>query len=101
MYLSSLVAKNLKIPIFHMEAGNRCYDERVPEEINRKIIDHISDINIVLSEIARQNLIREGLHHKNIFKSGSHMHEILNKYKINIENSTVLKKFNLKKNKYF
>ena len=99
--LSSLVAKNLKIPIFHMEAGNRCYDERVPEEINRKIIDHISDINIVLSEIARQNLIREGLHHKNIFKSGSHMHEILNKYKINIENSTVLKKFNLKKNKYF
>lgn len=99
--LSTLVAKNMKIPIFHMEAGNRCYDDRVPEEINRKIIDHISDINIVLSEVARQNLIREGIHHKNIFKSGSHMDEIFTKFQNNINSSKVLDRLKLKKNKYF
>jgi UDP-N-acetylglucosamine 2-epimerase (non-hydrolysing) len=98
---SCLVAKELKIPIFHMEAGNRSYDQRIPEEINRKIIDHISDVNIVLSEHARNNLLKEGIDSSLILKSGSHMEEVLNKYKLKIKNSKIVSKLNLKKNNFF
>lgn len=99
--LSAYSAKRLKIPIFHIEAGNRCYDQRVPEEINRKIIDHISDINITYSENAKQNLIRENIAPDKIFKIGSPMHEVLNFYKPQILKSKILKKLGLKKNSYF
>ena len=99
--LSVISAKRNKIPVFHMEAGNRCFDERVPEEINRKIVDHLSDINLVLTEHARRYLIREGVSQEKIFKTGSHMLEVLNFYKKQILNKNILKKFNLVKNKYF
>ena len=94
---SALVAKNLKIPIFHMEAGNRSFDQRIPEEINRKLIDHLSDVNIVISEQARQNLIREGVNPEFILKSGSHMEEIFLNYKQEINASNILKNLKLKK----
>ena len=94
--LSAYSAKRLKIPVFHIEAGNRCYDQRVPEEINRKIIDHLSDINITYSEIAKQNLLRENFDPDKIFKIGSPLGEVFNFYKLKI-----LKKNNLTKKKYF
>ena len=84
-----------------MEAGNRCYDERVPEEINRKIVDHLSDINLVLTEHARRYLIKEGLPQERIFKTGSHMPEIINYYKKDILKNKIIKKLNVKKQKYF
>ena len=90
--LSVISAKRNKIPVFHMEAGNRCFDERVPEEINRKIVDHLSDINLVLTEHARRYLIREGVSQEKIFKTGSHMLEVLNFYKKQILNKNILKK---------
>lgn len=98
---SALVAKKLKIPIFHMEAGNRSFDQRVPEEINRKLIDHLSDVNIVISEQARQNLIREGVNPEFILKSGSHMDEIFLNYKKEISASNILKRLKIKENNYF
>tara|TARA_B100000989_G_scaffold65832_1_gene45759 strand:- start:2281 stop:3393 length:1113 start_codon:yes stop_codon:yes gene_type:complete len=98
---SALVAKSLKIPVFHMEAGNRSFDQRIPEEINRKLIDHLSDINIVISEQARQNLIREGISPEFILKSGSHMEEIFLNYKKEIQESKALRKLKLKKDEYF
>ena len=97
---SSLAAKKLSVPIFHLEAGNRCFDENVPEEINRRIIDHTSEINLVYTEHARQNLIREGIHPQTIIKTGSPMFEILNKYKSKINNSNILKKYKLVKKNY-
>ena len=99
--LASISAKRNKIPIFHMEAGNRCFDLRVTEEINRKIVDHISDINLPYSNIAREYLIREGLPPQNIIKTGSPMPEVINYYKDKIEMSNVLKLMNLKKDNYF
>ena len=99
--LSAYTAKRLKIPVFHIEAGNRCYDQRVPEEINRKIIDHLSDINITYSEIAKQNLLRENFDADKIFKIGSPLQEVFLFYKKKILRSSVLKKNNLTKNKYF
>ena len=99
--LSAISAKKFKVPIFHMEAGNRCFDDRVPEEINRRIIDHISDVNIVLSEQARSNLLKEGIKPDYIFNFGSHMFEILNKYKEQINKSNILRKLKLKKSEYF
>ena len=78
--LSSIVAKRRKIPIFHLEAGNRCFDERVPEEINRKIVDHISDINLTYSSLAREHLIREGIKSDRVIKVGSPMKEVLDAY---------------------
>lgn len=99
--LSAIVAKRRKIPIFHMEAGNRAFDQRVPEEINRKIIDHISDINFVLSEHARHNLISEGIRHNRIIKTGSHLKEVINFHKKQIEDSSILRKLGLKHGKYF
>jgi UDP-N-acetylglucosamine 2-epimerase len=98
--LSVISAKRNKIPIFHMEAGNRCYDERVPEEINRKIVDHISDINLPYSEIARECLLREGFAIDRIIKTGSPMQEVINFYKLKIQKSKILKKLKIKKNKY-
>lgn len=99
--LSAISAKKNKVPIFHMEAGNRCFDQRVPEEVNRKIVDHISDINLVLTEHARRYLIQEGIKQETIFKVGSHLYEVLDFYKVKIEKSTILKKLNLLKSKYF
>lgn len=99
--LSSICAKKRKIPIFHLEAGNRCYDENVPEEVNRKIIDHISDFNITYSKTAEQNLIREGINPNNIVSVGSPLTELANKYKKKFENKKILLKKKLKKNNYF
>jgi len=99
--LSTISAKRRKIPIFHMEAGNRCFDERVPEEINRKIVDHISDINLPYSDIAREYLLREGLPSDRIIKTGSPMYEVLNHYKNEIEGSDVLNRLKLKIGDYF
>jgi len=99
--ISVISAKRKKIPIFHMEAGNRCFDQRVPEEINRKIVDHLSDINMPLSEHARRYLIAEGLRPETIIKTGSPMTEVLSYYKEPIGKSLVLKKENLIKGEYF
>ena len=94
-------AKRRKIPIFHMEAGNRCFDQRVPEEVNRKIVDHLSDINLPLSEHARRYLIAEGIRAETIIKIGSPMLEVLNYHKKSIESSDILKKEKLESEKYF
>ncbi len=99
--LSVLAAKRRKIPIFHMEAGNRCFDQRVPEEINRKIVDHVSDINMVLSEHARRYLLHEGFPADRIIKTGSHMKEVLTFYHDKIEQSNMLSKLNLQSKSYF
>ena len=98
--LSIIAAKKRKIPIFHLEAGNRCFDQRVPEEINRKIVDHLSDINMVHGEHARRYLLDEGIRPETIIKSGSPMREVLEFYKDKIEKSDVLKRLNLKKNDF-
>ena len=98
--LGVIAAKRRKIPIFHMEAGNRCFDQRVPEEINRKIVDHLSDINMVLSEHARRYLIAEGISPETIIKTGSSMLEVLNQHANSIDNSNVLKDENLAKEEY-
>lgn len=99
--LCAIPAKKRHIPIFHMEAGNRCFDQRVPEETNRKIVDHISDINLTYSDIAREYLLREGLPADRIIKTGSPMFEVLNHYLPEINASDILKKLNLEENKYF
>jgi UDP-N-acetyl-L-fucosamine synthase len=99
--LCAIPAKKRQIPIFHMEAGNRCFDQRVPEETNRKIVDHISDINLTYSDIAREYLLREGLSPDRVIKTGSPMFEVLNHYKDAIENSNVLSELGLTKQKYF
>ena len=99
--LSVISAKKRKIPIFHMEAGNRCFDQRVPEEINRKIVDHLSDINMPLSEHARGYLISEGIPAENIIKTGSPMNEVLSYHKEKIKKSDVLKREGLIRGEYF
>ncbi|QOJ30204.1 MAG: UDP-N-acetylglucosamine 2-epimerase (non-hydrolyzing) [Ignavibacteriales bacterium] len=99
--LCAIPAKKMHIPIFHMEAGNRCFDQRVPEETNRKIVDHISDINLTYSEIAREYLLREGLPPDRIIKTGSPMFEVLNFYKEKIDKSDILSRLNLEKEKFF
>ena len=99
--LSVISAKKRKIPIFHMEAGNRCFDQRVPEEINRKLIDHLADINLTYSNISRQYLIQEGLPPDQIIKVGSPMFEILDHFKEDIQKSNILKNLKLEKDKYF
>ena len=98
--LAVIAAKRRKIPVFHMEAGNRCFDQRVPEELNRKVLDHLSDINLVLTEHARRYLIEEGIRPETIIKTGSHMHEVLDYYKAQIESSDALLKMNLQSRKY-
>lgn len=99
--LAVIVAKRRKIPIFHMEAGNRCFNQCVPEELNRKVIDHLSDINFVLTEHARRYLMAEGVRPETIFKTGSHMGEILSYYDKKIRNSSILQKLQYEKNRYF
>lgn len=99
--LSVIPAKRRKIPVFHMEAGNRCYDQRVPEEINRKIVDHTSDINMPYSSIAREYLLKEGFPAEQIIKTGSPMFEVLDFYSGKIKNSDVLARLSLEENKYF
>jgi UDP-N-acetylglucosamine 2-epimerase (non-hydrolysing) len=98
--LGLISAKRKKVPIFHMEAGNRCYDFRVPEEINRRIVDHISDVNLTISEQAKQNLIAEGLDRNMIFKIGSNMKEVIDQNIEKIYSSQILKNLKLKKKEY-
>jgi len=99
--LCAIPAKKRQIPIFHMEAGNRCFDQRVPEETNRKIVDHISDINMTYSDIAREYLLREGLSADRIIKTGSPIYEVVNSKIDDIQKSNILKELNLEKEKYF
>lgn len=99
--LSAYMAKRMHIPIFHMEAGNRCFDQNVPEETNRKIIDHIADFNLVYTEHARRHLLSEGLHHRRIYLTGSPMKEVLDYYMPKIKASEVLKELKLTKGNYF
>ncbi|MHA8084004.1 non-hydrolyzing UDP-N-acetylglucosamine 2-epimerase [Aquirufa antheringensis] len=99
--LCAIPAKKRHIPIFHMEAGNRCFDQRVPEETNRKIVDHISDINMTYSDIAREYLLREGLSADRIIKTGSPMFEVLNHYLPSIKSSNILERLSLEHNNYF
>ena len=99
--LSVIPAKRRKIPVFHMEAGNRCFDQRVPEELNRKILDHLSDINLVLTEHARRYLLAEGIPADRVIKTGSHMQEVLNHYMPNISESDILTRLNLQPRQYF
>jgi UDP-N-acetylglucosamine 2-epimerase len=98
---AALTAKKNKIPVFHFEAGNRCFDNLVPEEINRKIIDHISDVNFTYTSISKQNLISEGIHSEKIVSLGSPMKEVINYYNKGIKRSKILEKLKLKKNNYF
>ena len=99
--LCAIPAKKRKIPVFHMEAGNRCFDQRVPEETNRKIVDHVADINLTYSDIAREYLLREGLSPDRVIKTGSPMFEVLNQFKEKIAVSDVLQRLDLKKHEYF
>lgn len=99
--LAAIAAKKRHIPIFHMEAGNRCFDQRVPEETNRKIVDHISDINLTYSDIAREYLLAEGLPADRVIKTGSPMYEVLHDYMPKIEKSDILSKLGLNKGEYF
>lgn len=99
--LAVIAAKRRKIPVFHMEAGNRCFDQRVPEELNRKVLDHLSDINLVLTEHARRYLIAEGIRPETIIKTGSHMREVLDHYMPKIQASDVLQRMQLQSGRYF
>lgn len=99
--LAVIAAKRRKVPVFHMEAGNRCFDQRVPEELNRKVLDHLSDINLVLTEHARRYLIAEGIRPETIIKTGSHMREVLDHYMPKILASDVLHRFQIERGRYF
>ncbi len=99
--LAVIAAKRRKIPVFHMEAGNRCFDQRVPEELNRKVLDHLSDINLVLTEHARRYLIAEGIRPETIIKTGSHMREVLDHYMPKIQQSDALQRMGLKAGQFF
>ena len=99
--LCAIAAKRMQIPIFHMEAGNRCFDQRVPEETNRKIVDHTADINLTYSDIAREYLLREGLPADRIIKTGSPMFEVINSRKEDLETNDILSKMNLVEGEYF
>ncbi|PIT00982.1 UDP-N-acetylglucosamine 2-epimerase [Bradyrhizobium nitroreducens] len=99
--LAVIAAKRRKIPIFHMEAGNRCFDQRVPEELNRKVLDHLSDVNLVLTEHARRYLLAEGIRPETIIKTGSHMQEVLQYYMPKIEASDAVARLDLNEGKFF
>lgn len=99
--LAVIAAKRRKVPVFHMEAGNRCFDQRVPEELNRKVLDHLSDINLVLTEHARRYLIAEGIRPETIIKTGSHMREVLDHYMPKIKVSDVLQRMQLEQGRFF
>lgn len=99
--IAGIIAKRMKIPLYHMEAGNRCFDQNVPEEINRRIIDHISDFNLVYTEHARRHLLSEGIPHRRIYLTGSPMNEILKHYDMKINQSNILEILNITPKKYF
>ena len=99
--MSVISAKRRKIPVFHMEAGNRCFDQRVPEEINRKIVDHTADINLTYSSIAREYLLNEGIPPDTIIKTGSPMFEVLNYYRKEINSSDILERLKLEENSFY
>ncbi|NLK75854.1 MAG: UDP-N-acetylglucosamine 2-epimerase (non-hydrolyzing) [Clostridiales bacterium] len=99
--LAAIAAKRRQIPIFHMEAGNRCFDQRVPEETNRKIVDHIADINLTYSDIAREYLLREGIPADRVIKTGSPMFEVINSRRVDIEKSDVIERLGLEEGRYF
>ncbi|HEY9181574.1 MAG TPA: UDP-N-acetylglucosamine 2-epimerase (non-hydrolyzing), partial [Gammaproteobacteria bacterium] len=99
--MAALPAKRRKIPVFHMEAGNRCFDQRVPEEINRRLVDHLADINLTYSSIAREYLLREGLSPETVIKTGSPMFEVLSHYRAGIDASPVLAELGLTANEFF
>ncbi|QIK70043.1 UDP-N-acetylglucosamine 2-epimerase (non-hydrolyzing) [Erysipelothrix sp. HDW6C] len=99
--LCAIAAKRMHIPVFHMEAGNRCFDQRVPEETNRKIVDHIADINLTYSDIAREYLLREGLSADRIIKTGSPMFEVINTRRSDLETNTIVSRMDLVANEYF
>lgn len=99
--ISALMGKRMKVPVYHMEAGNRCFDENVPEETNRRLVDHVSDYNLVYSEHARRNLLAEGIHPSKIILTGSPMKEVLDAHKQEFKNSKILEHLDLEKGKYF
>ena len=99
--LAAIAAKRRQIPIFHMEAGNRCFDQRVPEETNRKIVDHIADINLTYSDIAREYLLKEGIPADRVIKTGSPMFEVINSRRVDIEKSDVIERLGLEEGRYF
>jgi UDP-N-acetylglucosamine 2-epimerase (non-hydrolysing) len=99
--MAAIAAKRRRIPVFHMEAGNRCFDQRVPEEINRRIVDHVADVNMTYSSIAREYLLREGLPPDLVIKTGSPMFEVLNHYRPGIERSSVLERLDLRQREFF
>lgn len=99
--IAALMAKRMRIPVYHMEAGNRCFDDNVPEETNRRLVDHIADFNLVYTEHARRNLLAEGLHPRRILLTGSPMREVLHHYRRRIDSSEILRKMNLKSGEYF
>jgi UDP-N-acetylglucosamine 2-epimerase len=99
--LSVIAAKRRKVPVFHMEAGNRCFDQRVPEELNRKVLDHLSDINLVLTEHARRYLIAEGIRPETIIKTGSHMNEVLEHYRPKVNASKIVERLALQSGRFF
>lgn len=99
--ISAIMARRMKVPVYHMEAGNRSYDRNVPEETNRKLVDHISDFNLVYTEHARRHLLSEGIHHRRIYLTGSPMREVLEHYRDRIESSDVLERLGLKTRDYF
>jgi UDP-N-acetyl-L-fucosamine synthase len=99
--IAAVMARRMKIPVYHMEAGNRCYDENVPEEVNRRLVDHISDFNLVYTEHARRQLLSEGLHHRRIYLTGSPMKEVLDHYRGKIDRSEILAKMDLRPGTYF
>jgi UDP-N-acetylglucosamine 2-epimerase (non-hydrolysing) len=99
--IAAVMAKRLRIPTYHMEAGNRCFDENVPEETNRRLVDHVADFNLVYTEHARRNLLAEGLHPRRILKTGSPMREVLDAYRDRIEASDVLERMGLERDGYF
>ena len=99
--VAGIMARRMKIPIYHMEAGNRSYDFNVPEEINRRIIDHIADFNLVYTENSRRHLLAEGLPQRQIYVTGSPMYEVLNQYRDKIQQSKILQTLGLEKNRYF
>ena len=99
--LAAIAAKRLRIPVFHMEAGNRCFDERVPEEINRRIVDHVADVNLPYSDISREYLLAEGLPPDRVIKTGSPMYEVLHHYRPRIDGSRVLRELDLEAGKYY
>jgi len=99
--LAAIMAKRMKIPVYHMEAGNRCFDPNVPEEINRRIIDHIADFNLVYTEHARRHLLSEGIHHRRIYLTGSPMYEVLKHYEKQITQSNILTELGVRPKEYF